>query len=100
MSIMTLVGAGRTHHLTEVMLPLAVGLLLCKPQQTPAHAPPFLCSTPGTEEYKSFSLAVLSVVAEVSRYGTLSFSHGPQSRMIEWERHCFPKDVYLETRAL
>lgn len=52
MSIMTL-GAERTHHLTK-LLPLAVGLLLCKPQQTPAHVPPFLCSTLGTEEYKSF----------------------------------------------
>lgn len=65
--LVTLVGAGRTRHLTK-LLPLAVGLLPCKPQQAPAHAPPLLCSAVGTEEYKSFSLAILSVVTEVGAY--------------------------------
>lgn len=92
---MTLVGAGRTLHLTK-LLPLAVGLLPCKPQQAPAHAPPLLCSAAGTEEYNSFSLAILSVVTEVSAYGCPFVSWSAEQNDGAGEalffQGCFPGD--------
>lgn len=96
---MTLVGAGRTRHLTK-SLPLAVGLLPQKPQQDPAHALPLLRSAAGHRGIQIFFLSFVCTPTPKSADTALSLSHGPRSRMIEWERHCFSKDVFLETRVL